>query len=1475
MRRAIISIILLFSLISVTSTTVTAPIGDAQPLSLDPLSTNDMLISNIMRSGSSVPIAQQLHRTFANQLTTISNSFALLDTHQSTIDLSPYQIPGWTLSSVIIDVENITAISEREVVGSNTTLFATINFAIDEPGGPTSDVYINQLAQGFYNMGHDGQLQNISLLYMSPSYDPPNHQYAYFDIRSDYQDGNTNMVSSVQLEPVGLSPTWANITEQVVLNASTVYYAMINGTKLLDVSDSYPEIRWFYENVPEAYLTARYSTEFSSWGYPSYEAILNYTYIPWNKTSNSALVYSNPSSIDTRVDVTPVSGSSWVLSSANNITSFQIDTNQSVNLYYSLTLCYTDDNIGNTSWGADVSGNPIEWNVTTDLTFPAVSNVVARGIDIMNIPLDWIGTGLYLGPVPAGAYSKSGTNVTCTGLSDGYWTYTSNAPNYVVNLSLLDTSDNSTIPYKVANTVTIDANATIEDDGGTPQTGGTANLSVLQSSTLIYSPTEIPAISGTAIFQWDISSTTNGNATHSVEVYWESTDRLEAGYMTQEVFVYHSTTLVADDLSIDAFTEDSFDIGVNFNKISPAQGLDPPTASVTYSIGSTINASLTPSTGGRWTASIDTTGMTNGMHILTVYAEGFALENHSLVIMVDLNHQTWALNWSWSNTNDINYTESTILSITYMRLDNTSLSGATVNVTFEGQTYNMTWDILTETYWIELTGENFSGSGTYALNVSAWVAGYQAQYNDTIMITIRSETTGVTFNVEYIPATLNISYIESMTVLVTYNFNSNPIHDSTVVRITFNGTMDVFLDFNSTSDKWETTLLGINYLGTWDIFVEATSAGYDSKNETQLFIVREDIPILSSSWVDNSATTDYATIESLTLTLTDSSGTPIPDANVSFWAFGVNYELLSGAGGQYVFNINPADVRGIESFTVYVNRIGFTLIQMNLNLTVEATTTIDVIHISSEYEEWNLTVTVTYEDSVYNTPITDALVTMTLDGKVYVLDYIAGAYTIEITLEAPPGSHIIDVTASALYAVTATSQTDFTVIAKEHVYLEITFDGDLVAGQFMEIRATLRSNDTDEPIQGEAIRFQVYVYFDNGTVIQYSDGTMTDTTNTEGIATLGFEVPFGNIDRLTARAIYEGSRTRWNAELLEETGVEVSPLSLLLAFFLSDVGLLMIISIALLGIVAAGYNRGVKPKKRAARKGLENQLQMFKDLETVQHFMAVYLDRGTCVFYHPFTEERIQPDLISGFIAAVTSVYGEIKGDGVRGTLEEIQYHGLRLNSYSGQYIIGILILGGEMTPLLRERLQFFVELFENQYDQDLDGWTGVIDCFDPEWVVSTLNSAFNYAWHLPHRFGPTQKVSKMDARILDYIGAVRDDRSEFYIKDLLTPLAEMLDKTESQILDRLLILQDKGVIVPIGIQTILQRQGLALANGTEELPKPIEPETIEELEYELPEEPVEMIEEKVEEVEKPSEVDEMEAFVQDVESILKAEAEK
>ncbi|MFW9963941.1 MAG: carboxypeptidase-like regulatory domain-containing protein, partial [Candidatus Sifarchaeia archaeon] len=1050
MRRAIISIIIVLSLLSVNSTT-TAPLDVSTLMNPDIPFSENTLMADIQSSGSNVPAVQYMDRIVTSQVLAISNSFASPDTHSSSIDLSSYQLPGWTLYQVQIDSDNITAITEREVIGvaKDHDLFK-----IEEYSDVNNWRY-NSLTQGFYVMPHDGQLLNYSFYYDSPIYTPVQHGWAYYSILSDYQNSSSNLVAYTQLPTRVISGAgWENVTvSSIDLSANTEYYAVINGSALIETT-FYPDIRWTAETAAGTFTTQQYDSRFSLWGsFPS-EALLNYTYIPWNRTAAAALVFSNPNSISLNISGTPVSGSTWTVTSASNITTLQFSSNQSVNVFHNLILRYQKDVTADTLWKG-VSSSDIMWNVTIDLSYPVVPETVVRYMNITNIPLDWVATGLYLGSSPGGSYSKSGSNVTCNMLSDGTWTLTSTAPNYAVDLSLYDSSDDSSISYMVANTVIIDANATIEDGVGTPQTGGTANLSILQSSTLIYSPAEIPASSGATDFQWDISATTNGNSTHSVEVYWISTDGLEAGYVTQEIFIYHSTNLVADDVSIEAFTEDvsAFSIGINFDKISPAQGLDDIPADVTYSFGSTVNASLTDDGGGRWTQVVNTTGMSNGVHLLTVYAEGFALENQSLVISVYLEHQTQALNWSWSNTNNITYTNSTKLSISYMELDNTPIDLAMVNVTVEGVPFDMTWDPVNETYWIELTGENFTGEGTYTLNVSAWKFGYEWQFQE-INITIRSETTGLSFDVVYNPVSLNISYIESLFIQVTYDFNSVPIQSNTAVWITFNGSSQVDLVFNTTSAKWETILLGSNYLGGWDILIRASADGYSTRTNTTEFTVYEDTPLLSSDWISDSETTDYATNEPLTITLTDSTGTPITDATVSFTAFGTLYTSSSGPSGQYSFSIDPTETRGVETFVVSVVRTGFVSSQINLNLTVEATTSLQFQNLlSSEFEQWNLTIEVRYMDTFYSSAIENATVAVNLDGVDYILQYSSAAevYMIEITLDLNPGDYTIYVSAFAEYAAYATNQAAFSVNAKEYVYLEVTFDGNLIAGQFMEI----------------------------------------------------------------------------------------------------------------------------------------------------------------------------------------------------------------------------------------------------------------------------------------------------------------------------------------------------------------------------------------------------------------------------------------
>jgi len=193
------------------------------------------------------------------------------------LDLGGYHISGWTLFEAELAVQSIVATYEKEVVGSSSSPGST-GLRIYEHD---VDLYYDQLAQEFYNQPHDGQLANFSVQYLTPTYSPAQHNYAYLELRSDYTDGSTNLIPEQQLPYIGFTPTWANATENVNLTADTSYWAVVNGSLLVEFSNIYPDIRWFYEDASGTYDTRRHNTDGDTWGSERpFEALLNYTYTP-------------------------------------------------------------------------------------------------------------------------------------------------------------------------------------------------------------------------------------------------------------------------------------------------------------------------------------------------------------------------------------------------------------------------------------------------------------------------------------------------------------------------------------------------------------------------------------------------------------------------------------------------------------------------------------------------------------------------------------------------------------------------------------------------------------------------------------------------------------------------------------------------------------------------------------------------------------------------------------------------------------------------------------------------------------------------------------------------------------------------------------------------------------------------------------------------------------------------------------------
>ncbi|MFW9812473.1 MAG: hypothetical protein ACFFF9_08450 [Candidatus Thorarchaeota archaeon] len=868
------------------------------------------------------------------------NSFADTATHQNTLDFSAYQIAGWSLYEVLISTSRVVALSEREVVGTSSSPTYS-NFNISET--PIGNKYYDQLAQGFYNLGHDGKLENISILYDSDYYDPSNQNYAYFDIRSDYQDGSTNLVSSVQLAHVGLTATWAHITESTILDADTTYYAVMNGTKLVEYFDIYPVIRWYYQNTAGSFLTRRYSTEFSAWSSDRpYEALLNYTYTPWNTTSNLAMEYSNPSNVSLQANSSSLSGTEWLFSSTTNVSQVQFSSNQSISIEYDLTLRYKKGISSTTSWYVGSSGFDVTWNVTSVADFPELSGSLDKNLTLA-LPNDWTANHLFNITSPTQYYdyfSQDGSNVVCSLLGDETWILECTSPNYLQSISKFDSSDDSVITDQVSVLVTMDINSTIESPLSVIATNGDASLRVFYQSSVEYEENYTVA-AGKSYHQWDISTDSSSNGLHTVEIYWMN--GTEAGYRTSDVLVYYETTLVADDYSINAFTDNTFYIGIDFDRVFPVGGLDGSVSDLTYSFGAVVNQSLTDQSNGRWDATVSTTSMSPGTYDLYVYAEGYALENRSLTIQISLTHDTEALTFAWSNTNDITYIESTELSVYYNRVTgSTPIPDAIVNVTIGVKTWNLTWDGSTA-YKITFNGTDVPpGFGLHDLTIEAWKAGHVARSDTSLTLNIQAEPTTMTY--EWSNGDV-ITYIESTTLIVNYTMSDGSPVSGAAVNVTI-GSLDPFiLTFNGSVYKYvfdgDAALPGI---GTHSLNIAAGRFGFDYKDAISVpLTVSLEPTTMTYEWSNGNVIT-YVGSTTIIVNYTMSDGLPVSGAavNVTIGSMDPFILTFNGSVYKYVFEGDTA-LPGLDvhSLTIFAGKRGYenkTTTSVPLTINEEPTT---------------------------------------------------------------------------------------------------------------------------------------------------------------------------------------------------------------------------------------------------------------------------------------------------------------------------------------------------------------------------------------------------------------------------------------------------------------------------------------------------------------------------------------------------------
>jgi len=992
-------------------------------------------------------------RTLTSQQLDILNTYANTTNHSEELSLSDYQVSGWRLYNVQIDIGTMMAAPEKEVVG---VTYENFNFQVSEVLG----TFYSQLAQGFYEQPHDGALVNYSIYYSTSYYDPPLRGNASFVIRtgsSSDLDSATNITTPMNMTGSDSMFSWVTVDgENTTLSSDTVYWAVIDGSELQKEGSPvprYPIIYWGAENDAGSFVS--YQRGATVWDLKILEAMMNYTYYPWNQTSGGPLSYSTPQQLDLKGNSSSITSLSFDFSSATkNITSISFDTNQSVHLTYDITFSYVRTSFASSSWDIASSGGAVSWDTMLGVTYPSVTGQVYRFLNL-SVANSWDIEGLYEASAPStnhSDYTRSGNIVTCSSMTSGVWNLTATSFNHLVNVATYDSSDDGPITNLSSILVDIDVNLTLQEQDTDSVTTGQANLTIVKSGSAVWTPSNKSVSNGAVNYLWNIDSTTSDNGAFTLEVSWAN--GTDAGYMTRIITIFYPTSFTTSTPTVDAYTEDSFDVKVYFEDTFTPQGLDGVHAAVVYSFDGGANTSLFDHNNGTWTASISTIGKAPGFYIVNIYAEGYALQNRSLQTTVNLIHDTEAMTILWSNTNDITYTESTELSVAYKRVGGTPITDATVNVTIDTTTWTLTWDGVSETYKVTFDGSDVPpGYGIHSLTIEAWKDGHKAQVDTTQTLTIQEEPT--TLDIQW-SNSFDITYVESTTLIANYTMSDGSPVLSALVNVTIG------------SDTWTMTWNGVTEtygyvfdgdavspgLGVHSIAVEAGKFGYVYKSNSSLMLtISEEPTTLVLTWNPDF---DITFIEEtyLIANYSMSEGSPVVGATINVTINSNVFDLTWHAPSQtYRLLINGSDnPPGFGTFPVSVQADlhGFeSKIDNTKTLILQEDPTTLILSWSDGnsitfIEQTTLSVSYTMSNG---SAIRSAVVNVTTGDTTWQLLWHEGSQTYRVTFlgtDDPPGFgvHSLTVQAEIFGFVDRTDSSQTLTIEEEPTTLVLTFSFD-------------------------------------------------------------------------------------------------------------------------------------------------------------------------------------------------------------------------------------------------------------------------------------------------------------------------------------------------------------------------------------------------------------------------------------------------
>jgi len=424
--------------------------------------------------------------------------------------------------------------------------------------------------------------------------------------------------------------------------------------------------------------------------------------------------------------------------------------------------------------------------------------------------------------------------------------------------------------------------------------------------------------------------------------------------------------------------------------------------------------------------------------------------------------------------------------------------------------------------------------------------------------------------------------------------------------------------------------------------------------------------------------------------------------------------------------------------------------------------------------------------------------------------HIGTIYTSNINLVA--GRYLINITVSKTNYENTSFILNLTVIEKYQTRLTVVLQPtEVKVGEVFSIVLLAEFYNGSEwlILQGTDIRMTPYFNGFASTDIQ------TNSTNNFGEVSFDITMRDASTMIITLELLVEYDHLAYTLPISD---ISIIPLGLTIEALLPFIIIIGAV-VAVAGGSLAVYRGVVVPKKREKRRILTEVKTIFDDAINLEHILVLYKGTGTCIFFKSYGSEQIDPELIGGFLSAVSSFGKEMA---TQEALNEISYGDKMLLLADGQFIRVALVLGKKASLILRRHLKEFIDSFEKTYKEALPNWRGQLNHFRNAGVI--VDEIMNTSIILPHQISydfisvkELKSSFSKDVLKVAHSCCEEAERDFFFIATLLKEASEKTSKDTAEIFMGIKELRDKKILMPIEISTIeaqpISQQELNLIN--------------------------------------------------------------